>query len=291
MLDPVRRPVLSPRRLHALALALAPAVVAGVAYAQPTTPTAAEMFPPCTKTPTKEEVDGAGGAHRAAKQYFERSEFDKAISYWRDAYGFDCTRPKVLQNVASAYEKKGELSTAAEILKLYLTRVPNADDSQSVSEKIVALESASKPAPTTSAAPTTTATTTAPPPTATATAPPPPPSEGSVAPWVVAGAGGVVLAVGVVLLPIGYSKIASAEDECPLRNLCPPDVADEGNMGRTLVGTGWVLAGVGAAALAAGVVWGIAFNGGDAPAEPATGMRLVPVAGPSGAGLDLRGRF
>ena len=54
------------------------------------------------------------GAHKAAIQFYERADYDRAIRYWNDAYEFDCTAHGVLINIASAYERKGDRAAAVD---------------------------------------------------------------------------------------------------------------------------------------------------------------------------------
>ena len=62
-------------------------------------------FAECTKTKaTKEDIEGAKGAHNAASRFYETGDYDRAIRSWRDAYDFDCTAHGELLNIASAYE-------------------------------------------------------------------------------------------------------------------------------------------------------------------------------------------
>src|SRR5688572_16183839 len=83
-------------------------------------------YPQCTRKPSAADIEGAKGAHRAATQFYDRGDYDRAIQYWRDAYAFDCTAHAVLINIANAYEKRGDRTSAVATLETYLTREPNA---------------------------------------------------------------------------------------------------------------------------------------------------------------------
>src|SRR3954466_850591 len=99
---------------------------AGLAFAQPAGP-----YPECTHKPTPSDLEGAKGAHKAASQFYDRGDYDKAIRYWTDAYSFDCTAHGVLINIANAYEKKGERASAIVALETYLKRTgadPNIEE-------------------------------------------------------------------------------------------------------------------------------------------------------------------
>jgi hypothetical protein len=284
------------RGVAAVAVASAP-LLAGATEAWADAPPA---FPPCTKEPSAADVEGAAGSHRAAKAYYERGEYDKAVQLWRDAYSFDCSKPAVFLNMGNAYEKKGDKAAAVAMFETYLARAPkDSPDVGTISAKVQNLK-ASLPSEPAAVAPA--ATTTAPVgPAATVTQPdtlPPPPGERpyGVVPWIVAGAGVAAVGAGVVVAVIGIGKVADAEDLCPLvdgKPKCPSsDIAEDGNSGRTLRTTGFVIAGVGAAAIAGGLVWQFAFNKPQvSAAQPGRGVRVAPVVSAQHQGLQLSGRF
>lgn len=288
------------------------ACLARPAAAQPPPPTAAgpvvsgegaaAQFPECTRTPTDADVEGAKGAHKAATQFFERGDYERALAYWRDAYGFDCSRPPLLLNIASAYEKKGDKAAAVAVLELFLTRAKDSPDAPVVQEKIAnlraALDAERAVAPT-------------PPPTAPVAPPTPPPTEETerpygIAPWIVVGAGGAVALVGVVPLVIGAGKISDAEEACPTRTGCPASAADQGNTGRSLSLAGQILIPVGLVTAAGGLVWQLAFNeeqpvstggagaapgGRTAASRRASPPSVVPALGPGFQGAVVVGAF
>jgi tetratricopeptide (TPR) repeat protein len=253
-------------------------------------------FEQCTREPTAADVEGAKGAHKAATQFFERGDYDRAIQYWRDAYSFDCTKPAILLNIANAYEKKGDRAAAVATLEAYLARAPNGADAPTIQEKVKNLKASMQPAPASSGttAPAGTATAA---PTGTVEPPaPPPPTEAvgerpfGVTPLIVAGAGGAMAIVGAILWPVGLGKVSDAEDACPNRQNCPKNIAEAGNSGRTQATVGGVLVGVGVAALAGGLAWQLGFNHAK-KVETATALHVAPSVGPGGATLSLSGRF
>ena len=73
-------------------------------------------FPECTKAPGPEDVEAAKQSHIIAASRFNLQDWDKAIEFWRQAYGLDCTAHALLVNIANAYEKKGDLPLAREAL-------------------------------------------------------------------------------------------------------------------------------------------------------------------------------
>ena len=255
-------------------------------------------YPPCTKKASPSDLDAAKGAHKAASEFNERGDYDKAIQYWRDAYGFDCSAHALLINIANAYEKKGDKQSAIVALETYQARTGGTNST--IGEKIAKLKASLAPAPPPT---TTTAPPPPPPPTATTVAPPPPPPPASgerpygVAPWIVVGGGGAALLVGAILLPVGFSGISSAEASCPTRTNCSSDATSQGNGGRTEVGVGFVLVGVGVAAVGAGLAWQLLGNQRAAGAAAKSqgfgvaGLTVEPSVGPQQRGLQLSGSF
>ncbi|HEY4122914.1 MAG TPA: hypothetical protein VGM56_33850 [Byssovorax sp.] len=268
------------------------------AAAQPPAGAQPADYPPCTKKASPADLDAAKGAHKAATEFNERGDYDKAIQYWRDAYGFDCSAHALLINIANAYEKKGDKPSAIVALETYQARTGGTNTT--IGEKITKLKASLAPQP--PPPPTTTAPPPPPPPpTSTAAPPPPPPPSGErpygVAPWIVVGGGGAALLVGAILLPVGFSGISSAEASCPTRTNCTSDVTSQGNGGRTEVGVGFVLAGVGVAAVGAGLAWQLLGNqraaGGAAKDHGlgVGGLSVEPAVGPQQRGLQLSGSF
>lgn len=257
---------------------------------------AAAQFAECTRTPTDADVDGAKGAHKAATQFFERGDYDRALQYWQDAYGFDCSRPPLLLNIASAYEKKGDKAAAVSVLELFLTRAKDSPDAPVVREKIANLraaldaeKAAATPEP---VAPT--------PVIPQPVAPVDQPMERpyGYTPWIVVAGGGVVALIGIVPLAIGAGKISDAEALCEDRNGCPQEAVDQGNSGRTLSLVGQIMLPVGLVTAAGGLVWQFAFNGeqpvGGAAGQPAprcAHAELTPVVGPAFQGAVVTGAF
>ncbi len=262
-------------------------------------------YPQCNRTPTPADLEGAKGAHKAATQFYERADYERAIQYWRDAYEFDCTAHGVLINIANAYEKKGDRERAIAALEAYLTRAPDAPDAPTIQEKVQNLKSSLKPVVKPPPAPTASAS--APPPTPTASASAAPPPEGprpyGYNPWIAVGAGGAAMVVGAILVPVGLGAISDAEAECPGRVNCSQEVADKGNSGRTQAALGAAALGLGAAGVAGGLVWQFMFNKPAEVAAPAaapapaarkasgTRVMVAPAVGPGFGGLSVGGKF
>jgi hypothetical protein len=264
------------------AIALCVTATAAVGQAPPPT------YPECTKKATSADVEGAKGAHKAASQFYERAEYDKAIRMWNVAYEFDCTANDLLVNIANAYEKLGDRASTVATLETYLKRTgPNP----TLELKVKNLRAAMAP----------------PVPTATASAGPssaptaPPAPEGArpygYTPWLVTGGGGVFALVGAILTGVGYSNVASAENQCPNRTNCPTNLASKGNAGRAEAGAGWGLLTVGVVAAGGGLVWQMLYNKPQAapatPGKPAqkAGLWVAPLAAPGTGGVSLGGSF
>jgi tetratricopeptide (TPR) repeat protein len=263
---------------------------------------------------SRTDVDRAHTVFLSGKQFLEESNYDKAISYFKDAYSIDCSVHAILPIIATAYERKGDRGEAVRALEEYVSRAPTAFDHDVIERRIKNLKdqlardqaaaSASSAPPVVSAtpppppvAPTASA---EPPPSAPASvaAPPPPPKEGApkgagIAPWVFVGIGGVAAAAGVVLYAIGSSDISSAQKLCPVRSACNnPGAVSQGNNGRGLENAGGPILGGGLGVAAAGLLWHFLDKpsvGASATAGATAGVS--PAVAPGYAGVTLRESF
>jgi hypothetical protein len=255
---------------------------------------------------TKADVERAHTVFLSGKGFLDEANYDKAISYFKDAYSIDCSVHAILPIIATAYERKGDKAEAIHALGEYLTRVPNAPDREVIEHRIRNLRdqlaqekptaTASTPAPAGTVVPATSATVSPPEPTASAavTAPTatatvePPPAEHrhGPAPWIVTGVGAAAVVTGVVLLGVGAGDISSAKSACGggYAN-CSQSVANKGNTGNTLQTAGIVTGGIGLAAVVGGLIWHFAE-----PTSHTTGQ-LTPVVGPGYGGLAVGGSF
>lgn len=295
---------------RALALGVCIAAFSGSAYGQQPVDKPSSI-PPCTKTPSESDLDAAKGLHQAAKQYFAKGEYDRAIQSWTDAYNFDCTKFQVFLNIGNAYEKlPGGTEKAIEAFETYIGRA-GKDAEPEIIDKVKNLKkllAASKQPP----------------------PPPPPPPGGNGTghdinindhpdqpattggpgpwPWVLTGVGGGIAVVGAVLLGVGAGKISSAEKVCPNRdcNQAPfgtsqadkDAAANDGNGGLTLEKAGGAVLGVGVAAAAGGVIWYLVAPKPQpvaaptttpaAPPKPATTLKLDPLVAPGLWGMSAR---
>jgi len=270
--------------------------------------------PPCDASKvTKADVDRAHTVFLSGKQFLEESNYDKAISYFKDAYAIDCSVHGILPIIATAYERKGDKAEAVRALEEYLRRAPpNAPDREVIERRIKNLNdqltreqpapSATSAAPSASAAPTVSV---APLPSSQP-APPAPVGSGNVtgaaagateapsggthgvAPWIVVGAGGAAVVTGIVLYVVGAGDVSSAANSCPFRKNCAPDIASKGNNGRTLETAGVIAGGAGLAAVAGGLLWHF-VEGPQTRSD--SGARVSPDLAPGYAGMTVRGAF
>ena len=251
-------------------------------------------FPACaSKGPN---IEGARGAHKAAKEFFESGAYQRAIRSWGDAYEFDCTKPEVFRNISNAYEKLADKPSALALLELYLEREPNPDPNARTKAQNLLREIEAEEEARLKAAPPATSSGPAP---SSSTAPPVAPPPGSydgpeeerpfgVAPWIVMGAGVALAGGGIPLIIIGQGDIDGAAEVCPDRDQCDNVAArDQGNQGLTLRGVGIALTATGGAAMIGGLIWQLAGN----QPRPVSATWIVPVAGDDHVGFVTGGTF
>ena len=275
-----------------IALAIAPLIV----VAQQGT----KEYPECAHQPSENDISAAKGAFQAGQVSFNEADYDRAITYWEDAYRRDCTAHAMLLNLARAYELDGNLRQAVVSLQTYVARNPSSPQRDQINRRIQVLEekiAAQPPAADTTGAAGTTDPTGAPPPATTATGLPPDTATGGkkpILPLIVAGAGGVIAIVGGVLYLGATSDFNEAEDKCPTHTNCAPGVEEEGDSAVKRQRVSAVVGFAGLAVAAGGLIWYFV-----SPEEPAqTGAkkkplraRVSPEVAPNYAGLSLGGTF
>lgn len=281
-----------------LALLVATALVAPalVAHAETVAPYGA-----CTGPTPKASQDAAKTLFGLGKKSYEQGNDTEAIKYWRDSFEKDCNATPMLLNLANAYQRAGSNDGAILSLETYLKREPSAEDAATIRARIENIKSKSKPA--TSAAPaasTAAPTTTSAPPPTTSSAPPPPPPPASggfnYIPWVVAGGGLVVGAIGtgVALSALSDKSDLSAQKvggRCVGTPAQCADLQKKSSDYASKATTFGIIGGIGGAALIGGVVWGVLTlpKKGSADAAPATA--LVPTFAPGYSGMAFSGSF
>jgi hypothetical protein len=298
-----------------LSLALLGTAVAVPALAQQSP--SLSTYPECTVTPSKDDSEAAHNAYLFGKRKFDEAEYATAVNYFKDAYKTDCKKHEILVIISRSYELSGNKAEAVNALEVYLKRVPDAPDADGIKKRIGNLKAGMAPAassttaPSATIAPTTSATaapsattTAAAPPSATLTAPIPPRDEGSIAPWILVGAGGVAIVAGVVLLAVGSGQVSTANSDFKNTPGCdvaahtcktgkPGEPTPDGvqSLNDKLQGgyrnetIGGVVLGVGVAAVAGGLVWHFAFDKPKPKDSQAAGVVVRPGFAPGWVGL------
>jgi hypothetical protein len=281
----------------------------GIAIAVPALAQQPSEYPaPCEPSKvSRGDVDRAHTVFLSGKGFLDEANYDKAISYFKDAYSIDCSVHGILPIIATAYERKGDRAGAIAALEEYVKRAPTASDREIIERRIknlkdqlaqaaAAAAAASAPSATSTATPAGSGVSPAPTePTATSTPWASPTSTGptpqvthSTTPWIVAGAGGALVATGIVLFAVGAGDVSSAESQCPSHMNCSnKSAADQGNTGRTLETVGVIAGAVGLAGAAGGLVWHFM----EASSYQSAGARVAPVVAPAFAGLSVAGSF
>ena len=264
-----------------------------------------KAYPECTKAPTDSETAAAKGAYQAGNASFDEADYPRSITYWEDAYRRDCTANLLLKNLARAYELYGQKRQAVVALETFLVREPSSSDKDQIQRRIEVLKKqiAENAAPVAAAQPTQPVALAATPveqqPETGATA------KGArpIAPLIVAGAGAVVLVVGLAIVVKGASDVKDFEAACP-KHMCPNKTGttegaaardaliSQGNDARNKERLGGIVAGVGGAVLAGGLIWYV-VQPRSAARSTATLLhpRVTPSVTPGFAGLSLSGAF
>ena len=290
-------------------------VLVGMVAAVPALAQPPSTYPPSCEASkvSKIDVERAHTVFLSGKGFLDESNYDKAISYFKDAYSIDCSVHGILPIIATAYERKGDKAEAIHALGEYILRVPNTPDREVIERRIRNLrEQLAQEKPTATAVTTVPTATTTAVPTATTTAPTgdtgtgatttsptsstgsPPPSaagEHSTTPWVLVGVGGALVVTGAVLLVVGSGKVSSANSACPSHTFCPQSVADDGNAGRLMETIGIIGGIAGIVGVGAGLVWHFTEGGPAQTASTSRGTYVTPVVTPGFAGMSLGGSF
>src|SRR5690606_19081636 len=96
-------------------------------------------YPECSAEPTEGDIAAAKGAFQAGQASFNEADYERAITYWEDAYRRDCTAHALLLNLARAYELKGDKAQAVEALQTFLARKPESPQKDQIERRIVVL--------------------------------------------------------------------------------------------------------------------------------------------------------
>jgi len=271
------------------ALSLAPALVAHAAD----TPV---VYKPCDKKPSADDTEAAKGLFSAGKVSYNEGDYAKAISLWRDAFERDCTANPLLQNLANAYEKAGNLDASIVTLETFLKRDPQNSEAPTIQKRIENMKKA-KAAAAATATTSAPAATTAP----TATTPPTQPSttasvsltDGSrpMLPLYVAGGSGIVAILGGAIYLNATSKYNDYKDKIAAAKAAKDtqlasSLAKDGNKTITTQHIGSAVGIVGLVGVAGGLTWYFLSK----PEQKAARV-LVPELSPGYAGFSMGGRF
>lgn len=257
-----------------------------------------QQYPPCTSEPEPASIQAARGAFEAGKAAFEEGDYDRAITYWEDAYRRDCTAHAMLKNLARAYELNVQHERAIYALKTYLRRTPDAPEEEALQRRIANLREKQATveamrraaAQARAAAAHTTASTPRRFPektTGPADVAAEPTSGRSPWPFIVAGGGLVLTGLGTVQWVRAHSDAKDAARDCvgDRKNCGNQEAVERGNRAVQRERIWGAVTGVGIATMAGGVLWYVLQPDADSRAE------LTPSVAPDYAGLRWSGRF
>jgi tetratricopeptide (TPR) repeat protein len=280
----------------------------------------ASPFPPCTAKPSETDVAAAQGAFQAGKVSFDEADYERAITYWEDAFRRDCTATALLLNLARAYELNEEPKNAVVALETYLDREPDTPERAPIERRIEVLEQkqAAQRQPATTPPVGQRSVSRTPPARDQPPAPPPkaaePPAQAKpaprrpITPLIIGGAGlAVFIGAGAIYLN-AMGEVNDAEDECNVlgegtRTCGTSQAADAANSARMRANITGPISLLGAATAVGGVVWYILSKpkpaadsapkkpGGKSRKPESGRVRLAPDAGYGFAGVSLRGEF
>ena len=268
-------------------------VTALPAYAQqsvqlPTAQTMANDFPVCTKKATEVEQEQARQKFIAARQDSDEGQYDTAIKRFKIAYDLDCSKPELLLMIATAFEKKGDLTSkqaAVAALEVYTQRAPK--DAPDMATTLTKIDNMKK------------ALSTTPPPSASngnGASKPEEPHEHSVVPWIVVGVGGAALVTGLVLSFIPYPDGCSTDNQANGKpGTCTGPNADAnlstaGTVHGLHIG-GPITAAVGGAMIVGGLVWHFLEPTGTKSSSTGVRRNFSPTIAPGFGGLSYGGTF
>lgn len=99
-------------------------------------------YPPCDRQATESETAAAQGAFQAGQGSFNEADYQRAITYWDDAYRRDCNAHALLLNLARAYELNGQKKHAVLALQTYNERNPGSSQRAQNEKRIGKLQEA-----------------------------------------------------------------------------------------------------------------------------------------------------
>ncbi len=239
--------------------------------------------------------------------YLHESDYENALKEFQKAYELS-KRPAILLNIATVYERLGDLKPAIAALEQYLAEDPEGEHAETVKLRIPNLKKRLEPRSTDTPAPgraegtssaSTSPTQPAQPGPATTTAqpaaPPPPPSIDApatepgpnVPAYVLLGIGGLAAVAAGVTGYLAESEWQDAKDSCS-----PNCSDDDVRSGRNLAWTSTIL--TGGAVVGVGIGLALLLQGDDEGPSPAARTHVPDFrvgVGPRGAVANARWRF
>jgi tetratricopeptide (TPR) repeat protein len=258
----------------------------------------------CEKTPTENEIAAAKGAFQAGSAAYNEADYDRAITYWEDAFRRDCTATALLLNLARAYESGGDFQGAIDALKTYNERNPDSPQLGQIEKRISrleeqqleqrALEQSEREAQEAAEVEEESE------PTRVESPEVHDDSGGgpSVAPIIVTGVGGAVAVAGAIMYFKASSDLDEIEERCGGRT-CPAALTREGNDARRSVDLWGGVTIAGLVIGAGGAVWWIldASSSNDTAQNTPVllplgdSARVDATVGPVFSGLQVSGEF
>jgi tetratricopeptide (TPR) repeat protein len=180
--------------------------------------------------------------------YLEESDYDSAITAFQKSFDLS-QRPEILLNLATVYERKGDLAAAVDSLHRYLEAAPRGEHVTTVQLRLQNLEkrraAESRPAPPPGTAPATPVPT----PEPAATTPAPKPDSRRLPAFVSLGVGGLLAGGALATGLVAKAKYDDAADTCG-----PTCSSEQLSSSRTFAITSTALTGAAALGIGLGVV-------------------------------------
>jgi hypothetical protein len=228
------------------------------------------VLPPAVAHAQVSDDERARMHFEAGRSYYDQARYEDAEREFMESYRLS-QRIELLVNVATCRERAGDLAGSVEMLERYLSERSDAPDRRTIEGRIEQLRARAQGGGAEE-----------PPPEPAVPGAEPVPSQGGGAdptPWIVLGIGGAVAVAGAILLGVAASeasRVTGATDGSRWE-----DLEGVASSAQAMWAAGWATLGVGLAAAAAGIGWGIAAGSGGERAE----LRIVP------NGVVLAGAF
>lgn len=271
-------------RVGGLGLLLMASTATGVRAQPPADAPASAHDDPAATPPTggdASQADAEAREHfRLGREHHAAGRFEEAAAEFEAAYALS-RRPQLLYNIFVARRDGGQMRPAADALRRYLEEVPDVPEREQLTvrlqrmEEMIAREEAA----------------------AREAADDRPDGRdgergasprrddggGALVGWIVAGAGGVAIAVSIVTGVLALDRESELESTCDADHFCDPGFEETRDSGRTLATVTDVLWVGGSLVAAGGVVLALVLGGGsDDEPEPEPAERATVSCGPSG---------